>query len=137
MERLAGLPDGDQLCHGDFRPDNLVLTASGPVVLDWMTATRGVPVADVVRTLMAAEGARSVRSGARPIRRSRYARRDISGGATWGVDGQLDLGEPPPQGHHPPRLTAENGQHGRTVDALEDQSGPVLQLHPTEMARCS
>src|SRR5437868_5219435 len=50
--------------------------------------------------------------------------------ATTGLEEQ-------PQRHHPPRLTAENGQHGRTVDALEDQSGPVLQLHPTEMARCS
>jgi aminoglycoside phosphotransferase (APT) family kinase protein len=52
LERLAGLPDGDRLCHGDFHPDNVVLSASGPVVLDWMTASRGVPAADVARTML-------------------------------------------------------------------------------------
>jgi len=52
LERLARLPDGDRLCHGDFHPDNVVLSASGPVVLDWMTASRGVPAADVARTML-------------------------------------------------------------------------------------
>jgi aminoglycoside phosphotransferase (APT) family kinase protein len=55
LERLAALPDGDRLCHGDFHPDNVVLTTSGPVVLDWMTATRGVPAADVARSLLLLE----------------------------------------------------------------------------------
>jgi tRNA A-37 threonylcarbamoyl transferase component Bud32 len=50
--RLDALPDDDQLCHGDFHPGNVMLTARGPIVIDWMTAQRGNPIADVARTLM-------------------------------------------------------------------------------------
>jgi aminoglycoside phosphotransferase (APT) family kinase protein len=52
FERLGGLADGDRLCHGDFHPDNVVVTRSGLVVLDWMNATRGAPAADVARTML-------------------------------------------------------------------------------------
>jgi Ser/Thr protein kinase RdoA (MazF antagonist) len=56
LERLERLPDGDRLCHGDFHPDNVVLSARrGFVVLDWMTATCGVPAADVARSLLLLE----------------------------------------------------------------------------------
>lgn len=48
--RLRDLPEGDRLCHGDFHPDNVLLTADGPVILDWMTACAGDPAADVART---------------------------------------------------------------------------------------
>jgi Ser/Thr protein kinase RdoA (MazF antagonist) len=47
---LAELPDGEVLCHGDFHPDNVLLTARGPVIIDWMTGTRGYPLADVACT---------------------------------------------------------------------------------------
>jgi aminoglycoside phosphotransferase (APT) family kinase protein len=49
---IDALPDGDRLCHGDFHPANVLLTASGPVVIDWVDATRGHPLADVARTLV-------------------------------------------------------------------------------------
>ncbi|MEN6369285.1 MAG: phosphotransferase, partial [Thermotogota bacterium] len=50
-DRLRALPDVRQVCHGDFHPDNVILTARrGPVILDWMTATSGNPLADVART---------------------------------------------------------------------------------------
>lgn len=49
---LAALPAGEALCHGDFHPDNILLTARGPVIIDWMTGTRGHPLADVCRTLL-------------------------------------------------------------------------------------
>jgi aminoglycoside phosphotransferase (APT) family kinase protein len=49
---LEHLPDGTRVCHFDFHPDNVVLTARGPVALDWVTAVRGVPAADVARTLL-------------------------------------------------------------------------------------
>ncbi len=52
LERLAGLPDGQAVCHGDFHPDNVVMSHRGPVVIDWMTATRNNPVADVARTTL-------------------------------------------------------------------------------------
>jgi aminoglycoside phosphotransferase (APT) family kinase protein len=50
LTRLADLPDGLALCHGDFHPENVYLTARGPVVLDWMDAARGHPLADVARS---------------------------------------------------------------------------------------
>jgi aminoglycoside phosphotransferase (APT) family kinase protein len=50
LARLAQLPEGQALCHGDFHPDNIMITARGPVIIDWMTGTRGHPLADVCRT---------------------------------------------------------------------------------------
>lgn len=51
LAALAGLPDGDRLCHGDLHPDNVLCTRRGPVVIDWQPACRGNPAADVARTL--------------------------------------------------------------------------------------
>lgn len=45
----AGSP---RLCHGDLHPSNVILSASGAVVVDWFDASRGDPVADVARTLL-------------------------------------------------------------------------------------
>ena len=47
---LAGLPAGNALCHGDFHPANIALTAHGPIVLDWFDAATGHPAADLVRS---------------------------------------------------------------------------------------
>jgi uncharacterized protein (TIGR02172 family) len=47
---LQTMPDGDALCHGDFHPDNILVTARGPIIIDWSEATRGNPLADVART---------------------------------------------------------------------------------------
>lgn len=47
---LDALPAGNTVCHGDFHPDNIVLTANGAVILDWMNAARGNPLGDVART---------------------------------------------------------------------------------------
>ncbi len=53
LSRLHGLPrDRHMVCHGDFHPDNIMLTQRGWVVIDWMTACSGEPAADVARTLM-------------------------------------------------------------------------------------
>jgi thiamine kinase len=49
-QMLGKLPDGDALCHGDFHPSNILLTERGPVIVDWVDAARGHPLADVVRT---------------------------------------------------------------------------------------
>ncbi len=56
---LTGLPDGAALCHFDLHPDNVILAASGPVVVDWFDAAAGDPAADVARSsvLMRAETA--------------------------------------------------------------------------------
>jgi aminoglycoside phosphotransferase (APT) family kinase protein len=50
LDRLARLPDGDALCHFDFHPDQVMMTAAGLIVLDWLTACAGQPAADVART---------------------------------------------------------------------------------------
>ena len=50
VEALAGLPDGDRLCHGDFHPGNIIKTDGKPVVIDWTGVMRGDPAADVCRT---------------------------------------------------------------------------------------
>lgn len=49
---LESLPDGDRLCHFDFHPANVIVSARGPVVIDWPNASRGDPTADVARTLL-------------------------------------------------------------------------------------
>jgi Ser/Thr protein kinase RdoA (MazF antagonist) len=49
---LDRLPDGDRLCHGDFHPDNILMTARGPIIIDWMTARRGEPAGDFARTVL-------------------------------------------------------------------------------------
>ncbi len=50
LRRLERLPEGTAVCHGDFHPGNVVLTARGPRILDWLTATCGNPLGDVART---------------------------------------------------------------------------------------
>jgi aminoglycoside phosphotransferase (APT) family kinase protein len=52
LAALEGLPDGAALCHGDFQIANLLLSPSGPVVIDWANAARGDPDADFARSLM-------------------------------------------------------------------------------------
>jgi len=47
---LNALPDGQQLCHGDYHPGNVILTMGGPIIIDWMTASAGSPWVDVART---------------------------------------------------------------------------------------
>ncbi len=46
----AGLDEASGLCHGDMHPGNIILAATGPVVIDWYDAAAGSPTADVVRT---------------------------------------------------------------------------------------
>jgi aminoglycoside phosphotransferase (APT) family kinase protein len=50
LARLGELPEDDRLCHGDFHPDNIIMSRRGPVIIDWSDATKGNPAADVART---------------------------------------------------------------------------------------
>jgi uncharacterized protein (TIGR02172 family) len=52
LSLLSSLPDGNQVCHGDFHPGNIMLTPKGAVVIDWMTVSTGHPIADFARTSM-------------------------------------------------------------------------------------
>jgi aminoglycoside phosphotransferase (APT) family kinase protein len=52
LNGLAGMPDGDRLCHGDFHPINVLGEISRPVVIDWPDACSGNPGADVCRSYL-------------------------------------------------------------------------------------
>jgi aminoglycoside phosphotransferase (APT) family kinase protein len=44
--------DGTTLLHLDLQPENVLLTADGPVVLDWEWAARGPASADLAHTVL-------------------------------------------------------------------------------------
>ena len=49
--RLHSIPFEDgRLLHLDFHPDNVLLSARGPVVIDWANARSGEPALDVAMT---------------------------------------------------------------------------------------
>ena len=49
---LSALPDGTSLCHFDFHPEQILLSSSGPVMIDWNAPYQGSAAADVARTLL-------------------------------------------------------------------------------------
>jgi hypothetical protein len=53
IEAPQGLPaagPGDRVLHLDLHPENVILSRSGPVVVDWTNARRGDPALDVAMT---------------------------------------------------------------------------------------
>lgn len=52
LRLLDTLPAADALCHGDFHPANVIMAPGGPVIIDWVTASGGNPLADVARTVV-------------------------------------------------------------------------------------
>ena len=59
LQLLDTLPDGNILCHGDFHPGNIIMTPNGPVIIDWMTVSKGVASGDVARTSIILEAAKA------------------------------------------------------------------------------
>ena len=57
LAALSTLRDGDSICHGDFHPGNVLLTPGRAVIIDWIDASRGNPLADVARTTVLTLGA--------------------------------------------------------------------------------
>jgi Phosphotransferase enzyme family len=84
VQVLDGLPAGDRLCHGDYHPGNVLVTADRVSVIDWAGAARGVPEADYARTLLLLRWAdplpgtpllsRGLIAAGRSLLASRYAR---------------------------------------------------------------
>jgi aminoglycoside phosphotransferase (APT) family kinase protein len=74
---------GDRLVHLDLHPLNVLMSAHGPVVIDWSNAARGQALSDVALTYVlltcgAIPGPRALRIAAQPVRLSlgrRFARR--------------------------------------------------------------
>ncbi len=50
LPRLFG--SGDRVMHLDLHPGNVMLTADGPMVIDWSNASAGPPGADVAMTIV-------------------------------------------------------------------------------------
>lgn len=51
--RLEGMPKHNKVCHGDFNPTNIIMTADGtPYILDWAHVTQGNAAADAARTYL-------------------------------------------------------------------------------------
>lgn len=50
LNYLEKLPSSEKLCHGDYHPDNILISANQMIVIDWITAVKGDPAADVART---------------------------------------------------------------------------------------
>lgn len=46
LDELYRRADGYTLCHGDFHPYNILVSARGPVIMDWGNAGRGNQTAD-------------------------------------------------------------------------------------------
>jgi Ser/Thr protein kinase RdoA (MazF antagonist) len=52
LDRLADMPAGDRLCHGDFHSFNVMGTPGNACVVDWLDAARGEPAADACRSYL-------------------------------------------------------------------------------------
>jgi len=79
---------GDRLLHFDLHPLNVMMTAAGPVVIDWSNTRRGDPAADVALTWV------MLAAGGMPYGRIRSAL--MSPGREWIINGFLqrfDLAE--------------------------------------------
>lgn len=51
--RLEAMPKHNKLCHGDFNPSNVIVTADGtPFIIDWSHATQGNASADAALTYL-------------------------------------------------------------------------------------
>jgi hypothetical protein len=70
---LKPLPDGDYVLHGDFHPENVIVSLDGPVVLNWGEAARGHFLADVAKSSLLME------LGALPWRRRGPKKAEIEG----------------------------------------------------------
>ncbi|MGX1194581.1 aminoglycoside phosphotransferase family protein [Metabacillus sp. SLBN-84] len=53
LSHLDGLPDHERvLCHGDFHPDNVLMTKKGHVIIDWADAAAGNRLTDIARSVL-------------------------------------------------------------------------------------
>jgi uncharacterized protein (TIGR02172 family) len=57
LKALYEMPDGHSLCHGDFHPLNIIISARSPVIIDWIDSSYGNPLADVARSTVIILGA--------------------------------------------------------------------------------
>ena len=56
LKALEEMPDGNQICHGDYHPYNVVRSSRGPIVIDWNNSHIGNPIEDVARSKLIMTG---------------------------------------------------------------------------------
>ncbi|TGL44903.1 aminoglycoside phosphotransferase family protein [Leptospira perdikensis] len=49
---ISTLPDGNSILHLDFHPENVIVEGKNEIIIDWMTAAKGNPAADVAFTVL-------------------------------------------------------------------------------------
>jgi uncharacterized protein (TIGR02172 family) len=64
---LETMPEGECLCHGDFWPGNILITAQGEIIIDWIHTSRGNPLADLARSTNLAFGFIKTSQSERPF----------------------------------------------------------------------
>ena len=52
LAALHRLPNDDAMCHNDFHLSNMIMSPRGAIIIDWLRATRGNPLADVAKALL-------------------------------------------------------------------------------------
>jgi aminoglycoside phosphotransferase (APT) family kinase protein len=52
LAELEGLPDGSAVCHMDVHMLNVIVHGGGTVLIDWVLAVRGNPLADVATAVL-------------------------------------------------------------------------------------
>ena len=50
LASLSRMSKGDRLCHGDFHPGNVIIAQDRFLLIDWIDASCGNPVADLARS---------------------------------------------------------------------------------------
>ena len=77
---LPRFSDGDAILHLDLHPDNVIITADGPMIIDWSNVAVGDPLADLMNTwmLMVTSSPDSVPLMLRPV--TRRIRRSLTDG---------------------------------------------------------
>lgn len=63
MAYIDILPEGDSICHMDFHPGNVFYDQGITHTIDWVTASRSVPAADIARTYVLVKHSDSIIEG--------------------------------------------------------------------------
>ena len=52
IECVKNISNDIRVCHGDFHPDNILVSSKEPIAIDWTNAYVGNPLGDVARTCL-------------------------------------------------------------------------------------
>lgn len=52
LTKLEAMPKHVKLCHGDFTPENIIVSDDGVYVVDWLKAKQGNASADIAKTYL-------------------------------------------------------------------------------------